>query len=168
MNALCRTPGRTGVEVLCDTGRRRVAAEDGFFTAADVSHRRVRPRIRAKAMVAAAGGSQTTRGRLRRYRGEAADRFRIRGTPCAQARELRDLLDQGRRELGDPTRSHAVANDARAPMEARGLAARLDRFHDEGEDTWPKRYAIRGRRIARQPNRRAFASAHSVDELARG
>jgi len=32
-----------------------------------------------------------------------------------------------------------------------------DRFYDEGEDAWPKRYAIWGRLIARQPDQIAFS-----------
>jgi tricarballylate dehydrogenase len=35
--------------------------------------------------------------------------------------------------------------------------ARAERFYDEGEDFWPKRYAIWGRLIARQPGQIAFS-----------
>ncbi|MCX7374634.1 MAG: FAD-dependent tricarballylate dehydrogenase TcuA, partial [Alphaproteobacteria bacterium] len=97
-----------------------------------------------------------------------------RGTPYAQGTVLKNLLAQGVQEVGDATQFHAVANDARAPMEDGGLAMRLDcvpfsivvnenveRFYDEGEDVWPKRYAIWGRLIAQQPNQRAFAIADS-------
>jgi tricarballylate dehydrogenase len=55
-------------------------------------------------------------------------------------------------------------------MEDGGIAMRLDcvpfsivvnrnaeRFYDEGEDVWPKRYAIWGRLIAQQPGQIAFA-----------
>lgn len=174
VNALYRTAERLGAEVLYDTEVRHVAAEDGFFTEAEVSHRGFPATIRARAVVAAAGGFQANREWLRKYWGDAADRFQIRGTPYAQGRVLRDLLDQGVQEVGDPTQFHAVANDARAPMEDGGLAMRLDcvpfsvvvnerceRFYDEGEDTWPKRYAIWGRLIAQQPNSRAFAITDS-------
>ena len=79
---------------------------------------------------------------------------RCGGTPYAQGVALKDLLAQGVEKVGDATQFHAVANDARATMEDRGLARRLDcvpfaivvsrdveRFFDEGEDVWPKRYA---------------------------
>jgi tricarballylate dehydrogenase len=59
-------------------------------------------------------------------------------------------------------------------MEDGGLAMRLDcvpfavvvnrdveRFYDEGEDVWPKRYAIWGRLIAQQPGQVAFAVTDS-------
>jgi len=87
---------------------------------------------------------------------------------------LKNLLAQGVQEVGDATQFHAVANDARSPMCDGGLAMRLDcvpysvvvnenveRFYDEGEDVWPKRYAIWGRLIAQQPNQRAFAISDS-------
>ena len=32
-----------------------------------------------------------------------------------------------------------------------------ERFHDEGEDIWPKRYASWGTHIARQPGQIAYA-----------
>jgi tricarballylate dehydrogenase len=72
--------------------------------------------------------------------------------------------------VGDPTQCHAVAIDARAPKFDGGIATRLDsivfgvvvnrdakRFYDEGEDTWPKRYAIWGRLVAQQPGQAAFS-----------
>jgi tricarballylate dehydrogenase len=72
--------------------------------------------------------------------------------------------------VGDPTQCHAVAIDARAPRFDGGIATRLDsvvfgimvnrdaqRFYDEGEDTWPKRYAIWGRLIALQPGQIGYS-----------
>jgi tricarballylate dehydrogenase len=80
------------------------------------------------------------------------------------------LLDAGIMPVGDPTQCHAVAIDARAPRFDGGIATRLDsvvfgimvnreakRFYDEGEDTWPKRYAIWGRLIAQQPEQIAYS-----------
>ena len=78
---------------------------------------------------------------------------------------LADLLDQGIAQVGDPTQCHAVAIDGRAPKFDGGIVTRLDcvpfsivvnkdaqRFYDEGEDVWPKRYAIWGRLVAAQPD----------------
>lgn len=170
VNALYRTAEKLGVAILYDTEVQHIAIEHGFAREAVVSHRGFPARIGFKAVVAASGGFQANREWLRRYWGAAADNFQIRGTPYAQGRVLRDLLDQGAQEVGDPTQFHAVANDARAPMEDGGLAMRLDcvpfaivvnreveRFYDEGEDVWPKRYAIWGRLIAQQPGQVAFA-----------
>jgi tricarballylate dehydrogenase len=73
------------------------------------------------------------------------------------------------KEVGDPTQCHAVAIDARAPKFDGGIITRLDcvvfgivvnrdgrRFYDEGEDLWPRRYAIWGRLVARQPGQIAY------------
>jgi tricarballylate dehydrogenase len=67
-------------------------------------------------------------------------------------------------QVGDPKQCHAVAIDGRAPKFDGGIVTRVDcvslgivvnqdgrRFHDEGEDFWPKRYAIWGRLVAQQP-----------------
>src|SRR6185312_7360559 len=63
----------------------------------------------------------------------------------------------------------AVAIDARAPKFDGGIITRHDsvvfgivvnkhsqRFYDEGEDIWPKRYAIWGRLVAAQPDQIAY------------
>ncbi|MFM2149436.1 MAG: hypothetical protein RLZZ187_1742 [Pseudomonadota bacterium] len=178
VNALYRTAEKLGIAILYDTEVQHIAVEDGFAKEAIISHRGFPARLRFKAVVAASGGFQANRDWLRRYWGDAADNFQIRGTPYAQGRVLRDLLDQGLHEVGDPTQFHAVANDARAPMEDGGLAMRLDcvpfaivvnrdveRFYDEGEDVWPKRYAIWGRLIAQQPGQQAFAITDSQAEM---
>lgn len=177
VNALYRTAERLGVEVMYDTEVQHIEVQDGFASEAILSHRGFPARLRFKTVVAASGGFQANRDWLRQYWGEAADNFQIRGTPYAQGRILKDLLGQGVQEVGDPTQFHAVANDARAPMEDGGLAMRLDcvpfaivvnreveRFYDEGEDVWPKRYAIWGRLIAQQPGQVAFAITDSQAE----
>lgn len=174
VNALYRTAERLGITILYDTEVQDITLDDGFATQAIVSHRGFPERIRARTVVASAGGFQANRAWLREHWGDAADRFQIRGTPYAQGRVLKRLLAQGAQAVGDATQFHAVANDARAPMEDGGLAMRLDcvpfsivvnrhcqRFHDEGEDLWPKRYAIWGRLIAQQPESQAFAITDS-------
>ena len=126
--------------------------------------------MRGKALVAAAGGFEANIEWLKQYWGEAADNFLIRGTPYNRGDVLRMLLDAGVMPVGDPTQCHAVAIDARAPKFDGGIATRLDsvvfgimvnrdaqRFYDEGEDTWPKRYAIWGRLIAQQPGQIAYS-----------
>jgi tricarballylate dehydrogenase len=63
-----------------------------------------------------------------------------------------------------------VAIDARAPLYDGGICTRIDcvslgvvvntegrRFYDEGEDFWPKRYAIWGRLVAQQPGQTAYS-----------
>ena len=97
------------------------------------------------------------------------DNFLIRGTPNNRGTVLKMLLDAGVQPVGDPTQCHAVAIDARAPKFDGGIITRLDcvvfgivvnkhgeRFYDEGEDVWPKRYAIWGRLVAMQPDQIAY------------
>lgn len=83
---------------------------------------------------------------------------------------LENLLSQGVDQVGDPTQCHAVAIDGRAPKYDGGIVTRLDcvpfsvvvnkdaqQFYDEGEDVWPKRYAIWGRLVAAQPDQVGYA-----------
>jgi len=73
------------------------------------------------------------------------------------------MMEAGADIIGDPTQAHCVAIDARAPLYDGGIVTRVDcvslgvmlnrdaeRFYDEGEDFWPKRYAIWGRLVAQQ------------------
>jgi tricarballylate dehydrogenase len=139
---------------------------DGRFIAA----RTGAERIEAKACVLASGGFESNRDWLREAwgqneRGEwPSDNFLIRGTRFNQGVLLRHMIEQRADIVGDPTQAHCVAIDARAPLYDGGIVTRVDavslgvvlnrearRFYDEGEDFWPKRYAIWGRLVAMQP-----------------
>ncbi|MEK9662546.1 MAG: FAD-dependent tricarballylate dehydrogenase TcuA, partial [Alphaproteobacteria bacterium] len=106
--------------------------------------------------------------------GPAAHNFLIRGTPYAKGTLLRHLFDSGARPVAEADQCHCVAIDARAPRFDGGLATRLDsvpfsvvvnrngkRFYDEGEDFWPKRYAIWGRLVAQQPDQIGYSIVDS-------
>jgi len=169
LNALYRKAEALGVAVAYDTPVTGIAVENGFFTAATVTHRGRAQAVRGRALIAASGGFEANIEWLKQYWGAAADNFLIRGTPYNRGEVLRMLLDAGVMPVGDPTQCHAVAIDARAPKFDGGIATRLDsiifgivvnrdaqRFYDEGEDTWPKRYAIWGRLVAQQPGQTAY------------
>ena len=124
----------------------------------------------AKALVAASGGFESNLEWLKEAWGEAADNFLIRGTPYNQGKVLKLLLENGAESIGDARQCHAVAIDGRAPKFDGGIVTRLDtvplgivvnrdglRFYDEGEDLWPKRYAIWGRLVAQQPGQIAWS-----------
>jgi tricarballylate dehydrogenase len=124
--------------------------------------------------VAASGGFEANIEWLSEAWGGAAKNFIIRGTPYNRGKVLRLLLDQGAEQVGDPSQCHAIALDARAPKFDGGIVTRLDtvplgivvnrcgqRFYDEGEDLWPKRYAIWGRLIAQQPDQMAYSIVDS-------
>lgn len=134
--------------------------------------------FRPGAVIVASGGFQADLDWLAEAWGPAARNFLIRGTPFNRGVVLKDLLDQGIESVGDPTQCHAVAIDGRAPKFDGGIVTRLDcvpfsvvvnrdgaRFYDEGEDVWPKRYAIWGRLVAAQPDQVAYVviDAKSLD-----
>jgi tricarballylate dehydrogenase len=178
LNALYRTAERLGVEVEYDSEVVDVGIENGAFTSATVLRGAERTELKADAFVAAAGGFEANIAWLKEYWGEAAENFLIRGTPYNRGSLLKVLIAKGVEEVGDPTQCHAVAIDARAPKFDGGIITRLDcvvfgivvnrkaeRFYDEGEDVWPKRYAIWGRLVAGQPGEIAYIvfDASSLD-----
>ncbi len=170
LNRLYRTAEDLGITLLYDTPVTALHIENGFFLSATVMHKGERQEIRGRSFVAAAGGFEANLELLKKYWGPEADNFLIRGTPYNRGDVLRMLLEKGVMAVGDPTQCHAVAIDARAPKFDGGIATRLDsiifgivvnkhaqRFYDEGEDLWPKRYAIWGRLIAQQPGQIAYS-----------
>ncbi|WP_119168394.1 FAD-dependent tricarballylate dehydrogenase TcuA [Algihabitans albus] len=179
MNAMYRTAEAMGVEVRYDTEVVDLGFDDGHFTQATVRLADGSQEIIAgQSLVAAAGGFEANIEWLREYWGDAADNFIVRGTPYNRGGVLRLMLDNGMMAVGDPKQCHAVALDARAPKFDGGIVTRLDcvslgivvnadgdRFYDEGEDFWPKRYAIWGRLIAHQPDQIAHVI---IDEKAQG
>ena len=170
LNALYLTAERIGVDVVYDAEVVDIKIEDGMFLSAELKQPiGGKTEVRASALVAAAGGFEANIEWLKQYWGEAAENFLIRGTPYNRGTILKMLLDKGVQEIGDPTQCHAVAIDARAPKFDGGIITRHDsvvfgivvnklaqRFYDEGEDIWPKRYAIWGRLVAAQPDQIAY------------
>ena len=164
VNAYYRAAEALGVEVSYDTEVIDLAIDDGRFTAATVMRNGAESQVRARAMVAAAGGFESNLAWLKEAWGEAADNFIVRGTPYNMGRVLKLLLAKGAKQVSDPLQGHCVAIDARSPKFDGGIVTRVDavslgivvnkhaqRFYDEGEDFWPKRYAIWGRLVAAQP-----------------
>ena len=169
LNALYGTAEKLGVEVAYDAEVVGLNIDGGMFVSAIVEHEGARHEVRATSLVAAAGGFEANIEWLKQSWGDVADNFLIRGTPYNRGTVLRMLLDNGVEPVGDPTQCHAVAIDARAPKFDGGIITRLDcvvfgivvnkhaqRFYDEGEDIWPKRYAIWGRLVAAQPDQIAY------------
>jgi tricarballylate dehydrogenase len=170
MNGFYETASKLGIRVVYECPVQDLVIEDGQFERAAVSVAGQRRDVEAKAVVVASGGFEANVEWLKRYWGDAADNYVIRGTPYNTGTMLAVLLQQGARSVGDPKQFHAVAVDARAPKFDGGIVTRLDsipfgivvnrdaqRFYDEGEDFWPKRYAIWGGLIARQPDQIAFS-----------
>ncbi|OZI24476.1 MULTISPECIES: FAD-dependent tricarballylate dehydrogenase TcuA [Bordetella] len=172
VNAYYRSAEALGVQIRYDTPVDSLELDDGRFVAA----RSGSQRFPARACVLAAGGFESNREWLREAwgqneRGEwPADNFLIRGTRFNMGVLLKFMMDAGADIIGDPSQSHCVAIDARAPLYDGGICTRIDcvslgvvvnrdarRFYDEGEDFWPKRYAIWGRLTAMQPGQIAYS-----------
>jgi tricarballylate dehydrogenase len=169
LNALYLTAEQLGVDILYDAEVVDLEIDDGMFVSAGVKQGDGVVIVRASTLVAASGGFEANIEWLKQYWGEAADNFLIRGTPYNRGSVLKMLLGKGVQQIGDPTQCHAVAIDARAPKFDGGIITRHDsvvfgivvnnqalRFYDEGEDIWPKRYAIWGRLVAAQPDQIAY------------
>ena len=181
VNAYYRSAAQCGVDIRYDSPVTALELRDGRFVAAHVGARSSvhsgAQRIEARTCVVASGGFESNLEWLRQAwgrneRGEwPVDNFAIRGTRFNTGVLLKDLHSQGADAIGDPTQAHMVAIDARAPLFDGGIVTRVDsvslgimvnrdgeRFYDEGEDFWPKRYAIWGRLVAMQPGQ----IAHSI------
>lgn len=170
LNAYYRKAEAMGVNIEYDSEVCALDIRDGRFHAATVVRDGAPREVRAKTLVAASGGFQANVDWLKEVWGGAADNFIIRGTPFDTGTVLRALADSGAKTVGDPAQCHAVAVDARSPRFDGGIVTRVDcvslgivvnqdavRFYDEGEDFWPKRYAIWGRLIAQQRDQIAYA-----------
>lgn len=179
VNAYYNTAEDLGIAVVYEAQVSHITLEGDRFSHLDVSVAGGPVEtVAGNAVVLASGGFQSDIDWLTRAWGPAAANFLIRGTPYNRGVVLKDMLDQGCDAVGDPTQCHAVAIDGRAPKYDGGIVTRLDcvpfsivvnrdaeRFYDEGEDVWPKRYAIWGRLVAAQPDQVGYAiiDAKSID-----
>lgn len=167
INAYYRSAENLGIAIRYSTPVDSLEIKDGEFCAAYVGDER----IEAKVCILAAGGFESNREWLDEAWGEneygerPAKNFLIRGTRFNNGVLLRQLLAMGADSVSDALQAHMVAVDARAPLYDGGICTRVDcvafgivvnkhaqRFSDEGEDFWPKRYAFWGRLVAYQPN----------------
>jgi tricarballylate dehydrogenase len=170
LNAYYAAAEKRGVRILYGAEVVALNISQGIFEGGTVMLDGQPVPFRAKALVTAAGGFESNLEWLKEAWGPTARNFLVRGTPYNLGKPLRLLLDSGVDSVGDPTQCHAVAIDARAPKFDGGIVTRLDcvplgivvnqngeRFYDEGEDLWPKRYAIWGRLVAQQPDQIAYS-----------
>ncbi|WP_114638338.1 FAD-dependent tricarballylate dehydrogenase TcuA [Polynucleobacter necessarius] len=172
VNAYYRGAEKLGVQIRYDSPVSSVEIRDGKFVVAYVGNER----IEAATCVMAAGGFESNREWLKEAWGinefgeSPADNFLIRGTRYNNGVLLKQLIRMGADSVSDPTQAHMVAVDARAPLYDGGICTRIDavsfgivvnknaqRFSDEGEDFWPKRYAFWGRLVAGQPGQIGYS-----------
>ena len=167
VNTYHRTAASLGIEVRYDACVTDLSFDGSRCSAVVLSDG---SRIEARAVVCASGGFEANIDWLRKYWGDAADNFLIRGCQQNDGLVLASLFAHGAASAGQERGFHSVAIDARAPRFDGGIATRLDsipfsvvvnslgrRFYDEGEDIWPKRYAIWGRNVAGQPGQIAYS-----------
>ncbi|WMT53529.1 FAD-dependent tricarballylate dehydrogenase TcuA [Ferroplasma acidiphilum] len=119
--------------------------------------------------IVCSGGFEANITWLSEIWGDAANNFKIRGNSSNTGNPLKALINAGVEIVGEPKGGHMVAVDARSPLTDGGIVTRTDaipygivvnkygyRFYDEGEDIWPKRYAIWGHLVADQPGQIAY------------
>ena len=168
INAYYATAKKLGIKVEYGATVDELDIENDSFKAAYFEQDGKYFRVEGKAVVLASGGYQANRQWLKEAWGPIADGFLVRGTPYDQGLMLKVMMNHGAKTLGDPTQGHCVAIDGRSPRADGGICTRLDcvpfgiavningdRFYNEGEDIWPKRYAIWGRLVAAQPEQKA-------------
>jgi tricarballylate dehydrogenase len=169
VNAYYRTAEALGIRVLYEAQVTHLQVTENHIAYVEYQHENQVFTIKPKAVIAASGGFQADTDWLAEAWGPAAKNFLIRGTPYNRGVVLKNLLNQNVSSVGDPTQCHAVAIDGRSPKFDGGIVTRLDcvpfsivvnkhgkRFYNEGEDVWPKRYAIWGRLVAAQEDQIAY------------
>ena len=178
LNSLYEYAEKIGVKILYEHEVVDVVIEKGKYKNLIVKNQGKEKSFSSLAVVFASGGFESNREWLKEVWGKKADNFLIRGTEYNQGKVLKRLLDQKVKPVGKKNGCHAVAIDGRAPLYNGGIITRLDcipfgivvnesgeRFYDEGENFWPKRYAIWGRLVAEQPNQIGYViiDSKSID-----
>ena len=169
LNRYVRTAVEAGIIVEYEACVESLHLEDDVCVGLTVASGGVSHELSARAYVCASGGYEANVEWLARSWGSAASNFHIRGPRYNDGRVLQALYKGGAKSAGDARGFHAVAVDARSPRLNGGIATRVDaiplgvvvnargeRFYDEGEDLWPKRYATWGRIIAEQENQISY------------
>jgi tricarballylate dehydrogenase len=170
VNGYYRELRRRGIPVVYEAKVEELVFEGDRCTSLVVDVAGTRHRLTSTTVVCASGGFEANLEWLGRYWGKAAENYHIRGPRFNDGLILRQLLDRGAAVAGEERGFHSVAVDARSPKFDGGIATRIDsipfgvvlnnraeRFYDEGEDIWPKRYAIWGRNLAMQPDQIGYS-----------
>jgi tricarballylate dehydrogenase len=165
MNAYYDSAEKKAVKIVYNAEVVDFEITDGEFRSASVIIENKPAKVSAKTLIAASGGFESNHEWLKEAWGPMANNFLVRGTPYNKGTVLKRLLAMGAESISDSKEGHMVAIDGRSPKFDGGIVTRLDcislgivvnnkgdRFYDEGEDFWPKRYAIWGRLVAEQPD----------------
>jgi len=163
---------KNGIEVWFEARAKELLTDDSGVTGVVVKHRGKTKRLRAKAVVLAAGGFQADPEQRTRYLGPGWELAKVRGTRFNTGDGIRMALAAGAAPAGNWSGCHAVAWERNAP-EFGDLAvgdqfqkhsypwgiyinAEGKRFVDEGADFRNYTYAKYGRVILSQPGQFAW------------
>jgi tricarballylate dehydrogenase len=174
VNAFYRKAHERNVKIMYESFVSDIRIKDRVVEGVTVSTPGGPMECAVKSLIVATGGFEANISWLKEYWGGAADNFIVRGTRYNDGEMLRRLMKEGAGCVGDPRSFHSTSVDPRGPKYDGGIITRVDaipfsiavntkaqRFYDEGEDLWPKRYAIWGRLIAEQPDQIAYAITDS-------
>ena len=174
LNTYYEIAEKMGISILYDTTVMNINMENKRAVSITVFSSQNKVEISFKSLILASGGFEGNLEELVNIWGKMADNFIIRGSRFNKGIPLFSMIENGAEVVGSPKGGHMVAVDARAPRFDGGIVTRLDaipmgivlnidgkRFYDEGEDIWPKRYAIWGHLIAEQPGQKAYVIVDS-------
>lgn len=158
------------VQVIYDTHVENVIYENNRIEGVVVADPSGQHNVKALSVILASGGYESNLAKLEELWGERAKNFIIRGTKHNSGNMIFSAIEKGAETVGAGADGHMVAVDARAPKYEGGIITRVDsiifgivvnknckRFFDEGENIWPKRYAVVGRLVSEQPDQIAYA-----------
>ncbi len=155
--------------ILYETPVQKLLTEHGRIIGVVVGEGDTAVNIYAGSVILASGGYESNLKKLDEYWGHKSKNFIVRGTSYNSGEVLFEALRIGAEKIGAEADGHMVACDARSPKFEGGIVTRVDsvifgitinknceRFFDEGEDIWPKRYAVVGKLVSDQPDQIAF------------
>lgn len=168
VDALVDAAEESGATFRYRTEAREIIFEDGTVAGLCARADEGVVELRADAVIAAAGGYESSEERRIKYYGSEYDAMTVRGSRYNTGEGIEMVLDAGGRATGQWGGAHMALIDSAAPK-YEGGANRVDgyqygvlindegeRFFDEGEDARAHTYAKLGRIIFEQPNHKAY------------
>ena len=159
---------KLGVKVIYDTCVEAISLEKESVSVR-ISKDGSTGNVTAGAAVIASGGYEANLEWLREGYGSCIDNSVVRGNRYNDGIPLKSLFNIGADPVGEPNQAHWTAVDGRSPKYDGGFVTRIDliplgivvnnkceRFYDEGEDLWTKRYVLWGHMVRDQPNQVAY------------
>lgn len=171
VESLFKRAQRMGVEVAYDHKMTELITENGRVCGVVAMHKGQERRMRAGAVVLAAGGFHANAEWRARYLGVNWDLAKVRGSRYNTGLAIQAALDKGARAAGHWTACHSVFYDANAPEFGQpnllnqqknyfnlGVVVNTlgERFVDEGENFRNYTYSRMGAAILKQPDARGW------------